>query len=118
MTISDKNVDLLFRVINFNPKIKINKLVNKAPTWKKKIAEKINAIVEKYLEWSSFLVKLQACNLQLSKSKLLYRCFPVTYAHSVDSLLTFYVVPIWRTQHELSKATFDTIKPRISEAAH
>ena len=45
--------------------MKITRLVNEAATWKKQIAEKRNAIAEKYLEWSSFLVKLQACNLQL-----------------------------------------------------
>ena len=37
----------------------------KYPPEKSKLLKKKNAIVEKYLEWSSFLVKLQACNLQL-----------------------------------------------------
>ena len=117
-TTSDKNLDLLFRVINFNPKMKINTIskwstqLKKVNCWKKKCS------CREILRMEFIFSKIAGLQLAaLLKNKLLHRYFPVILSPLL-TLLTFCVVPIWRTQHELSKATFGTINSRISEAAH
>ena len=118
VTASDKNLDLLFRVISFNPKMKINKIsiwsthLKKVNCWKK------NCNCREILRMEFIFSKIAGLQLAtLLKNELLHRYFPVTLS-TLFTLLTFCEVPMWRTQHELSKATFGTINPRISEAAH
>ena len=63
----------------------------------------------------SKIAGLQLATLLKKNPSPVFSCYFVPF---VDSLLTFCVGPIWRTQHELSKATFGTINSRVSEAAH
>ena len=105
VTTSDKNLDLLNMIKKWSTHLK------KVNCWKKKsnCREILRIIFSKTAG-----LKLATCNLL--KNELLHRYFPVTLSPSL-TLSTFCVVPIWKTQHELSRATFVTTSPRISEAA-
>ena len=101
VTTSDKNLDLLNMIKKWSTHLK------KVNCWKKK--SNCREILSKTAG-----LKRATCNLL--KNELLHRYVPVTLTPSL-TLSTFCVVPIWKTQHELSRATFVTTSPRISEAA-